>query len=129
MVWETEVPGRLHAYKLLADNGKPQVSPAFWSHLEASLGLVRPLPGQSLRDFRLARGHLYRAPRQNQFPLLRALWNCMGHQPRLTTSVIRTFQGRDHLEIAVELKMDEVGARGAIFKGTRLVLRELRSFR
>lgn len=129
MVWESEVPGRIHAYKLLADNGKPQVAPAFWSHVEAATGLVRPKQGQNLRDFRLARGQLYRAPKPQQFPLLRALWNGMGYQPKLVSAVILTLQGREPLQIAVELKMTPGGAQAAIVKGTRLVLREIRSLK
>lgn len=124
-LWEDEVPRKVHAYKVLADNGKPQVSPSFWSHLEGNVGLIPPKPNENLKAFRLARGRLYTRPAKKQFPLLSALWNLMGYQPKLALSLIRSLQGYSNLEIAAELQLTPYGVSEATVKATRAVIRTL----
>lgn len=128
LIWESEVPKKIHAYKVLADNGNPQVSASFLSHMEASFGLVRPKPDVNLHSFRLARVHLYKAPAKKQYPLMRALWDTMGFQPSLTTALIRSLQGRTLIEIATELKMTPYGTNLAISKAIRMITRKLGAY-
>lgn len=128
-LWEDEVPRKIHAYKVLADNGNPQVAGAFYAHLQASVGLIPPKPDENLNDFRLARGRLYRAPNEMQYPLLAALWKMMGVQPRLASALIAQLRGQDPLVASVELRMTPVGLNQATAKGIRLALRFIREFR
>lgn len=127
-LWEDEVPRKIHAYKVLADNGNPQVAGAFYAHLQASVGLIAPKPDENLNNFRLARGRLYRAPSEMQFPLLRALWEMMGTQPKLASALICQLNHQDSLVSAANLKMTSYGFNQATAKAIRLALRTIRSF-
>lgn len=126
-VWEDEVPKRLHAYKLLADNGKPEISPQFRRHLEAATGLIPPKPQQSLREYRLAREQYTRRPRKNDYPVTAALWEIMGKQPIIAQSVFRSLCGQDAVDIATDLGITPYGAYKATAKGIRMILRYLRN--
>ena len=124
---ELEVPGRVHAYKLLADNGNPATDPRMWAHLEAALGLIPPKPQQNLNEYRLARERLYGKPSKRLFPTTRALWDLMGYQPKLATPLVRTIFGKDVLQVAAELGMTRYGVHMAIAKGVRTTLRYVRA--
>lgn len=127
-LWEDEVPRRIHAYKLLAENGNPEVSPQFYAHFQASLGLKPPKPGENLKAYRLARGRLYgKRPLKSQFPLLSSLWMMMGTQPKLAQALILSFTSHSLLEIAAQMKLSPYGANLAAAKGVRMALRELSS--
>lgn len=131
-VWEDEIPGRIHAYKLLAENGKPEIAPQFRRHLEILVGLRPPEPGQNLREYRLARGRLYTAPKKRAHPISAALWSIMGDQPPIARCLIRSMFGQPLVEIAVDLRnayptITPYGAYQATAKGIRMTLRYLRN--
>lgn len=125
---ELEVPGRIHAYKQLADNGNPATDSRMWAHLEAVLGLIPPKPNQNLIEYRLARGRLYGEPSKRQFPTTHALWSLMGYQPKLATPLVRTILGMNVLDVAAELNMTRYGVHMAIAKGVRATLRDVRKY-
>lgn len=129
-LWEDEVPRRIHAYKLLAENGNPEVAPQFFSHYLASLGLIPPKNGQNLREYRLARGqYIGRAPSKSQYPLLAALWDMMGYQPKLARALLGALRSQPILYIAIDLGCSPVGANQAVAKGIRMAFRSIRSYR
>lgn len=126
-IWEDEVPRRLHAYKVLADNGKPEISPQFRRHLEASFGLVPPKPGQNLIEYRRARVHYTRPPKKADYPITAALYNMMGSQPIIAQSLFRSLCGEDVVDIAQDLRITAYGAYQATAKGIRMALRYIRN--
>lgn len=126
-VWEDEIPGRIHAYKQLAENGNPELGPQFRRHLEVLVGLRPPEPDQNLRDYRLARGQLCVPPKKRVHPVTTALWDIMGKQPIIARCLIRTMLGQELTEIAVDLGITPYGAYQATAKGIRMTLRFLRN--
>jgi hypothetical protein len=126
-VWEDEVPRRLHAYKQLAENGKPELSSQFRRHLEVNMGLVPPKPGENLRQYRLAREQYTRKPRKNDYPVTAALYQMMGSQPIIAQSLFRSLCGQELVQIAEDLHITPYGAYQATAKGIRMVLRYIRN--
>lgn len=126
-VWEDEIPGRVHAYKVLAENGKPEIAPQFRRHLEVMVGLRPPDRGQNLREYRLARGQLCVPPRKASYPVSSALWDIMGKQPIIARCIIRSMVGQELADIAVDLQITPYGAYQATAKGIRMTLRYLRN--
>jgi len=124
---ESEIPGRIHQYRVLADNGNPETSPKFMAHLQVVMGLEPPKSGESLQAYRkrriaLAREqytarsplpdhHLfqqtrvekYSSPSPRLFPVTSALWKLMGYQPPLGRVLIQGVNGRTEWEIASQL--------------------------
>lgn len=125
--WESEFPGRFHEYKLLAENGNPETSPRFWSHLKSNLGLIPPIPGQDLGAYRLARKRLYGVPSKNQFPIASALYEIMGVQPKLATPLVLFFCGYSMDYIRKEMKMSTYGVHQSMSKGIRMTAKKLTS--
>jgi len=123
--WESEFPGRFHEYKLLAENGNPETSPRFWSHLKANLGLVPPLPDEDLGNYRLARKRLYGVPSRSQHPVAAALYEVMGVQPKLAVPLLRTLCGFSIDQIRAETQMTTYGYHQSMAKGIRFVIREI----
>lgn len=129
-LWEDEVPRRIHAYKLLAENGNPEVAPQFWAHYQASLGLNPPKPDQNLREYCLARGQLYgKPPSKANYPLLAALWSMMGKQPKLARAVLGALRSQPIIVTAAEIGLSPYGTHEALVKGIRMAFREIRSYR
>lgn len=126
-VWEDEVPRRIHAYKLLAENGKPEQAAQFRRFIEVNFGLLPPEPGQNLREYRLARGQLCKPPKKAEYPITAALWNIMGFQPIIAQSTLRSLCGQDALDQAKDLKISPYGAYQATAKGIRMILRYIRN--
>jgi len=122
--WESEFPRRFHEYKLLAENGNPETSPRFWSHLKANLGLVPPEPDQDLNSYRLARKRLYGVPSKNQHPIAFALYEVMGVQPKLAVPLLRSLCGFSIDQIRAETRMTTYGVHQSMSKGIRIVIRE-----
>jgi hypothetical protein len=123
--WECEFPRRFHEYKLLAENGNPETSPGFWSHLKANLGLIPPEHGEDLRAYRLARKRLYGEPGKNKFPVAHALYEVMGVQPKLATPLTLYLCGASPDFIRKEMKMTSYGLHQSWAKGTRMVIRKI----
>lgn len=123
--WEAESPTRFHEYKLLAENGNPETSPRFWSHLKANLGLIPPLEGQDLRQFRRDRKRLYGEPSPNSHPVASALYHIMGVQPKLATPLVMFFCGSEMIGIQTKMKMTTYGLNQSMSKGIRMTLRKL----
>lgn len=124
--FEGELPGRLHLFKTLAENGKPQTAPMFMSHLKVIMGLKAPPRDVSLKQFKQsrARGH-YSSPARTIFPVASALWELMGYQPPLGIVVVRAVGGRNEFEIAKELNDSVRSIHIRMAKGVRTALRFL----
>lgn len=122
--FEDELPGRLHLFKTLAENGKPQTAPMFLSHLKLIMGLRRPPQELPLRTYRLARGQ-YSGSARTIFPVASALWELMGFQPPLGIVVVRAVGGRNEFEIAKELNDSVRSVHIRMAKGIRTGLRFL----
>lgn len=122
--YDSEVPSRLHAYKVLAENGNPETHTVFLAHQETVLGLVPPASGQNLRDFRLARAQYTVA--RGLFPVTTAMVKAMGYQPPLVLPVVRAVQGFTEAEIAAQLDDSLWSIHIRISKGIRVILRNYR---
>lgn len=123
--FEAEVPRRVHAYKLLAENGNPANSESFVAHLECVMGLMPPKPGQNLREFRLARKR-YSSPSPSMYPVTSALWEMMGYQPPLATPLMYCLMGLPEAQIAVKLGISQYNVSIRLVKAARLALRFVR---
>lgn len=122
--FEAEVPGRIHEFKTLAENGNPETSPRFMLHMTVSMGLMPPSAREALKGYRLARGQFSR-PSWGQFPVTSALWKLMGDQPPLAVPLIFAVQG--HAEALIAKRLDDsvrsITIRTA--KGIRTTMRYL----
>jgi hypothetical protein len=123
--WNSEFPGRFHEYKLLAENGNPETSPAFWSHLKANLGLIPPKPDENLETYRLARKRLYGEPNKNRYPIAWALYEVLGVQPKLARPLLLHLCGFSFDYIRAENQMSTYGVHQSMSKGIRLVVRKI----
>jgi hypothetical protein len=92
-LFKDELPTRIHEYKKLADNGNPDTKPAFLAHLQHALGMIPPQPGQSLKNFRLAREQYARRPSKQHQPATYALWTLFGYQPAMAKVLLRMMLG------------------------------------
>jgi hypothetical protein len=126
--FQSEIPGRIHSYKLLAENGNPETSERFLAHAEAVMGLIPPRPDQDLHAYRLAREQLYR-PSQRQFPVTYALWMMFGYQPPLAEPLTYKLYGMPDWEIAERLGVSTYNVQIRLVKATRLALRYVRNDR
>lgn len=141
--YESELPGRIHQFKVLADNGNPQTAPMLMAHLQVSMGLKPPKPGQDLRDFRRQRNALareqytVRGPQKfgsklsthsrnvrfsstsRLYPVASALWKLMGYQPPLGIVLVRGVTGRTEEEIAAELNVTRFNVNIRMTKAIR----------
>lgn len=126
--WETEIPGRIHLFKTLADNGNPETSPKFMAHIFLVMGLKPPEPTENLREFRRKR----KSPRAREqytqvapslFPISSALWKLMGYQPPLGVVLVRAVEGRSEPEIAHELDSSIVSVHIRMAKAVRTAMR------
>jgi hypothetical protein len=125
--FQDEFPKKIHAYKVLAENGNPETDPRFWSHLEAQCGLIPPRTGQDLREYRRARKGVYGVPSKRQFPVTHSLWTMMGYQPKIARPLLRALWGLEETDIAREFHYTIYNTHATIGKGVRLALRNLRS--
>jgi len=123
--FETEIPKRLVEFGQLAENGDPQMSGEFVAHLEAALGMKAPLPGQSLRSYRRARGQL-RKPSRQHLPAMYALWTLMGDQPPMAKPLLRMMLGATESDVSKELDMSLYNVHITVAKGVRTALRYIR---
>jgi hypothetical protein len=126
-IFETEFPKRLHEYELLAENGNPETTPAFWSRIESAMGLEGPKPHQDLRKYRASRAMQYRQPSRGQFPVTSALWKMMGYQPKLAKPLVRSLLGVAPEAIGREFSLSVYRVHETLGKGVRFALRELRN--
>lgn len=101
-LFRDEHPTRIHEYKKLADNGNPDMKSAFVSHLQHALGMKSPLPGQSLKNFRLAREQYARKPSKQHQPATFALWTLFGYQPKMAHLLLRMMLGSTENDLLTE---------------------------
>lgn len=126
--FQAEQPSEIHLHRTLAENGNPQTTPRFMSHLTVVMGLQAPPKDVNLRDWQrkrnsLARGQYTRrvkvgdklipqsfvsvekfsSPAWMMYPVASALWKLMGYQPPLGIVLVRAVGGRTEPEIAHEL--------------------------
>lgn len=120
-----EVPFRIHAHRLLAENGNPETSPQFLSHLQLAMGLKAPPRGMSLKQYSLARRQ-YSRPAPGQFPITSALWQMMGYQPPLAVPLLYRLLGLPEAEIATYMELSQYNVHLRLAKGVRLCLRFVR---
>lgn len=125
--FQGEVPHRLHQYKVLAENGNPEVSDRFWAHLETQMGLEAPKPGQSLHEYRLARERLYGRPSKKQYPVTFSLWKMMGTQPKIARPLLRSLWGASTEELATDFRLSSYQVHTTLGKGVRMALRNVRT--
>ena len=119
--FETEVPLRIHASRHdLADNGNPAMDGRFVGFLETSLGLVPPLPDQSLPQFRHARKQLFPEPNRKHSPVTRALWDMFGKQPKLAAPLLLALLGATEAEICQSRDMSLYNVRMTIGKAINM---------
>jgi hypothetical protein len=142
--WESELPGRIHSFKSLAENGNPETHNSFLSHLVLSMGLIPPKKEQNLRDWRAnrtSRGreqYTVRAPRtkhlttaarnesfsrpNRQFPIASALWELMGYQPPLGIVLVKAVGGASEIQIAQVLDLSLYNVHVRLEKAIRAAL-------
>lgn len=119
--FDSELPKQLHRSKSLADNGNPQQTSSFQSHVQVSLGLVPPKKGQNLANFRRARKQ-YSQVAHGQFPITSALWELMGFQPPLAIPLIASISGEKAPEIAEKLDISIYNLQIRLQKAVKLTL-------
>lgn len=124
--WESEIPGRVHEYKTLAENGNPETSPKFLAHLYLAMGLQAPELHETTYIFRRNRKRLareqYSSPAWGIFPVSSSLWQLMGYQPPLAKVLIPAAYGRDELTIAAALGLSLVGVHITMAKAIRTAM-------
>lgn len=141
---EAEVPGRIHQFKTLADNGNPETSPKMVAHLHVSMGLKPPRKGEALQDYRkrrTARAHeqyttrsplkdhklvqqtrveKYSSPSPRLFPVTSALWQLMGYQPPLGRVLVEGVNGQTEVQIARALNTSVLDIHNRMVKAIRI---------
>lgn len=141
---EGEIPGRIHQFKTLADNGNPETSPKMMAHLQVVMGLEPPRCNESLKDYRKRRSalareqytarsplpdhHLFQAVRVEKysspsvrlFPVTSALWKLMGYQPPLGRVLVQGVNGRTEWEIASQLSTSVLDIYVRMVKAVRI---------
>jgi hypothetical protein len=100
--FNSELPGSIHSAKSLAENGNPQQTPLFFSHVLVAEGFRSPKTGQNLSKFRLARKQ-YSRKSAEVFPFASSLWVLMGYQPPLAKPLIHAVLGLGEPKIAIIL--------------------------
>lgn len=123
--FEGEIPGQLHLSKTLTDNGNPQQTPKFISHVQVIEGFKPPTIGENLRKYRLARKQ-YTAPAHKIFPVSSALWELMGYQPPLARPLILLVSGYSDRKIAEIMGISIYNLHERLFKGVKLTLQWMR---
>jgi hypothetical protein len=111
-----ELPGSIHKAKMLAENGNPQQTPLFLSHVLVSEGFKSPKTGQNLNQFRLARKQ-YSRKSAEIFPFASSLWVLMGYQPPLAKPLIQAVLGKNEPEIALLLDVSVYNVVDRLRKG------------
>lgn len=125
-VFRDEHPTRIHEYKQLTVNGNPETKQAFLKHVESVMGLTGPKPGQSLRNYRLAREQYSRRPNRSNLPVTSALWELFGSQPKMAKPLLRALLGVTEPDIARQLDMSIYNLQTTIAKAIRTTLRYVR---
>lgn len=118
----SELPTRLHAYKILADNGNPETSPKFLAHLQVTFGIRPPEPGQSLHQFRAQR-RLASSPAPGIYPIASVIWEMMGNQPPLAHPFYLAVIGVPEAQIASRLEISQYNLWNRLAKATRYAMR------
>lgn len=121
-----ELPKKIHFSKQLTDNGNPQQTPLVQAHVQLVEGLIPPKPGQSAKQYRLAREQLETKAAHEIFPFTSALWELMGYQPVLATPLVKLLAGKREPQIARELDATWYDITVRISKGIRTALRFVR---
>lgn len=116
-----ELPTRMTVREYSGLFGSPQMDPKLLAHVTISMGLMPPLPGESLKSFRQRREFEgYSKPTPKLFPIASALWKLMGVQPPLALALIRFCQGLPEHKIAEETGQSLFGVHLALMKATRI---------
>jgi len=126
---ESEVPTRLHQYRILAENGNPAMSEKFIAHIVMAMGLEGPKAGEPIKAFRRRRELLareqYTRPAPRLFPFGSALWKMMGYQPPLAMALIPAAAGVPEERIAEQLQVSWYNVVERITKAISLGMRLL----
>lgn len=125
-VFQSEVPRKIHEYKVLAVNGNPETKGTFLKHLSGQMGLHEPPPDISLERFRRARKQYSPEPSRTQFPVTFALWQMFGSQPKMAKPLLRRLLGSNENEIASQLDMSIYTVQVTLAKAIRTTLRYVR---
>lgn len=125
-LFRDEAPTRIHEYKQLAENGNPQTKHAFLKYLEHNLGLIAPQPGESLKNFRLARKQYSARPDKESSPATFALWTLFGFQPQMAKPLLRMVLGWSERDIARDTDASIYNIQTSVAKGIRTSLRYVR---
>ncbi len=117
-----ELPGRFHAYKVLAENGNPETHPLFISHMNLMFGIRPPVPGESLISFQNWQRD-NSAPAWKTFPIASILWTVMRFQPPLGHPLHLAVVGMPEAEIASQLEISRYNLSIRLGKALRMGLR------
>jgi hypothetical protein len=117
--FQTELPSRVTIREGTGNYGAPAIDYRFIEHVEVSLGLVPPDPGEPLPQWRKRRDRLSSRPNPKLFPFISSLWNLMNFQPPLAKPLIRFCQGMDEVEIAEELDLSLYNVHERLVKAVR----------
>lgn len=144
--YQAELPPKFHVYKQLAENGNPETTPRFMSHLNVVMGLIAPKQDEDLHEFRRNRNSLAREqytvrsplpghplqtltreqkktkPSWGMYPVASSLWKLMGYQPPLGVVLVRAIGGRTETEIAYELNLSLFNVHERMGKAIRTAL-------
>lgn len=124
--WESELPGRVHLFKTLAENGNPETSPKFLAHLFLAVGLEAPKPDETLREFQNRRSprarEQYTRPAWGLFPVASTLWKLMGYQPPLAIVLVRGTMGQSEAYIANAMDISLLDVYIRMAKGIRAAM-------
>jgi hypothetical protein len=125
----------MHLFKTLAENGNPETSPKFMSHLWLLMGLEPPKSGESLKAYQkrrqssipnptntnaLAREQYTRPSRL--FPVASSLWKLMGYQPPLAIVLVKAVNGHSERRIAKDIDASLIGVHIRMAKAIRTAM-------
>lgn len=110
-----ELPTRTTIRRDSGTFGAPEIDPLLIEHAMVTVGLVPPLPGQALQQFRIERRKRSQ-PNPRLFPFTSALWELVGKQPPLARVMVLFCQGYSEVEIADRLNLSLYNAHERLRK-------------
>jgi len=114
-----ELPTRVTIRENTGGMGSPAIDPRIIQHIELTLGLVPPDPGEPLSEWRKRRDRFSSKPIPVLFPFGSALWNLMNYQPPLARVLVKFCQGQDEPQIAEELNLSLYNVYERMVKAVR----------
>lgn len=126
----SELPTRVtisYRFHPTGNHGAPEMDSRVIDHIELTLGLVPPDPGEPLSIWRARRDRFSSRPVPHLFPFGSALWNLMNYQPPLARVLVPFCYGKDEPQIAEELELSLHNVHQRMVKAVRTGQRFLKN--